>query len=251
MECGLSASRSRRRRAAPFWEGTARGELLVQTCAACGQRRMPPRPMCPYCRSTDTTWEPLSGRGDDLVVRRAASAAAAGVRRARAVQRDHRRARRGPAPALRRQPRRVAPTVPSTRSTRRRSASGSRCRWCSPSSTTSRFPLGPSLSARPTKGADRSARAFAHHVRLLEDFARYLPVMPRVNEGSRPVRADLGSGSPTGSGRTTDGFAFLTTPLAERALPMELTCEPGSDLLSTSRRCPADVTRPDHRQTDA
>ncbi len=47
---------------APFWAGTARGELLVQTCAACGHRRMPPRPMCPVCRSLDHTWEPMSGR---------------------------------------------------------------------------------------------------------------------------------------------------------------------------------------------
>ncbi len=49
--------------AAPFWQGAARGELLVQTCAACGQRRMPPRPMCPACRSLRRAWIPLSGRG--------------------------------------------------------------------------------------------------------------------------------------------------------------------------------------------
>ena len=48
---------------APFWQGTARGELLVQTCAACGRRRMPPRPMCPACRSLQHAWVPLSGRG--------------------------------------------------------------------------------------------------------------------------------------------------------------------------------------------
>ena len=49
--------------AAPFWQGAARGELLVQTCAACGRRRMPPRPMCPACRSLRHAWAPLSGRG--------------------------------------------------------------------------------------------------------------------------------------------------------------------------------------------
>ena len=48
---------------APFWEGCARGELLVQACASCGLRRMPPRPMCPRCRSTEVRWEPTSGRG--------------------------------------------------------------------------------------------------------------------------------------------------------------------------------------------
>jgi uncharacterized protein len=46
-----------------FWLGCARGELLVQACAACGERRMPPRPMCPQCRSTQVRWEPTSGRG--------------------------------------------------------------------------------------------------------------------------------------------------------------------------------------------
>jgi uncharacterized OB-fold protein len=48
---------------APFWAGTARGELLVQACARCGRRRIPPRPMCPACRSIESRWEALSGRG--------------------------------------------------------------------------------------------------------------------------------------------------------------------------------------------
>ncbi len=49
--------------AAPFWQGTARGMLLVQTCADCGRRRMPPRPMCPGCRALRHAWQPVSGRG--------------------------------------------------------------------------------------------------------------------------------------------------------------------------------------------
>ena len=48
---------------APFWEGCARGELLVQACASCGLRRMPPRPMCPRCRSLDIDVVELSGHG--------------------------------------------------------------------------------------------------------------------------------------------------------------------------------------------
>jgi uncharacterized OB-fold protein len=48
---------------AGFWEGTARGELLVQACASCGRKRMPPRPMCPHCRSIESRWEATSGRG--------------------------------------------------------------------------------------------------------------------------------------------------------------------------------------------
>lgn len=49
--------------AKPFWEGTARGELLVQECSGCGHMRIPPRPMCPECQSLSSTWVPLSGRG--------------------------------------------------------------------------------------------------------------------------------------------------------------------------------------------
>ncbi len=49
--------------AAPFWQGTARGALLVQTCGACGQRRLPPRPMCPACRSLRHQWVAVSGCG--------------------------------------------------------------------------------------------------------------------------------------------------------------------------------------------
>jgi uncharacterized OB-fold protein len=48
---------------AGFWEGAARGELVVQTCDNCGKWRMPPRPMCPYCQSTAVRWTPTSGRG--------------------------------------------------------------------------------------------------------------------------------------------------------------------------------------------
>ena len=47
----------------PFWEGTARGELLVQKCSRCGHLRIPPRPMCPDCRALAPEWVPLSGRG--------------------------------------------------------------------------------------------------------------------------------------------------------------------------------------------
>ena len=48
---------------AGFWDGTARGELCVQACDACGRWRMPPRPMCPQCQHTGARWEPTSGRG--------------------------------------------------------------------------------------------------------------------------------------------------------------------------------------------
>ena len=48
---------------APFWAGTASGQLLVQACASCGRKRVPPRPMCPGCTSLRHAWLPMSGRG--------------------------------------------------------------------------------------------------------------------------------------------------------------------------------------------
>ena len=46
-----------------FWEGCAAGELRIQACSDCGAKRMPPRPMCPVCRSTDSGWQVMSGEG--------------------------------------------------------------------------------------------------------------------------------------------------------------------------------------------
>jgi uncharacterized OB-fold protein len=48
----------------PFWEGTAVGELRMQTCGECGVMRFPPRPMCPRCQSLEVRWQAVSGRGE-------------------------------------------------------------------------------------------------------------------------------------------------------------------------------------------
>lgn len=48
--------------AKPFWDAAAAHELRIQTCAGCGRRRMPPRPMCPSCRSLEASWPAVSGR---------------------------------------------------------------------------------------------------------------------------------------------------------------------------------------------
>lgn len=47
--------------AGPFWQACAAGELRIQACVWCGRRRMPPRPMCPWCRSFDARWDAVSG----------------------------------------------------------------------------------------------------------------------------------------------------------------------------------------------
>jgi uncharacterized OB-fold protein len=46
-----------------FWEGTARGELRIQKCNACGLLRHPPGPLCPSCHAADRGYVVASGRG--------------------------------------------------------------------------------------------------------------------------------------------------------------------------------------------
>ena len=48
----------------PFWDATARHELVAARCADCGNFRMPPTPFCPCCQSQGITWTRLSGRGE-------------------------------------------------------------------------------------------------------------------------------------------------------------------------------------------
>jgi uncharacterized protein len=48
---------------APFWAGTATGELRVQRCGHCQQPRFYPRLLCPKCWSDDSEWVVTSGMG--------------------------------------------------------------------------------------------------------------------------------------------------------------------------------------------
>ena len=48
---------------AEFYAWLGRGELRLQRCRACGEWRHPPRHRCAACGSTESTWEPASGRG--------------------------------------------------------------------------------------------------------------------------------------------------------------------------------------------
>ena len=47
----------------PFWDGTERGELLIQRCAACGSWLWQPRPMCSTCGTVSPPWVPVTGAG--------------------------------------------------------------------------------------------------------------------------------------------------------------------------------------------
>ncbi len=46
-----------------YLEHNASGRFTVQKCSDCGHLRYPVLTACPDCRSLDSTWEPLSGKG--------------------------------------------------------------------------------------------------------------------------------------------------------------------------------------------
>lgn len=46
-----------------FWDGTKRGELLLQKCDDCTNVYFPPRPFCPSCASKRVSVLQASGRG--------------------------------------------------------------------------------------------------------------------------------------------------------------------------------------------
>lgn len=47
----------------PFWTACREGRLTVQSCTACGAKRLPPERFCPHCHSADSSWQAVSGRG--------------------------------------------------------------------------------------------------------------------------------------------------------------------------------------------
>ncbi|TFG93924.1 MAG: Zn-ribbon domain-containing OB-fold protein [Myxococcales bacterium] len=47
-----------------FWQGCARGELVIQRCDECLRLRHYPQPLCPHCRGAQASWQPVSGRGE-------------------------------------------------------------------------------------------------------------------------------------------------------------------------------------------
>lgn len=47
----------------PFWEGTRRGQLLVQRCGNCGVWQWGPEWICHHCNSFDMRWQEVDGKG--------------------------------------------------------------------------------------------------------------------------------------------------------------------------------------------
>jgi uncharacterized protein len=48
---------------AEFFDGTARGELMVKRCETCGHRLRPDAISCSKCHGVDLTWVRATGRG--------------------------------------------------------------------------------------------------------------------------------------------------------------------------------------------
>jgi hypothetical protein len=53
----------RSRDVAPFFDALREGGLILQACGACGRRRWPIAPVCPYCRGREFAWRDCSGAG--------------------------------------------------------------------------------------------------------------------------------------------------------------------------------------------
>jgi uncharacterized OB-fold protein len=49
---------------APFFDGAARGELMLQRCGSCAAFMWPVKPRCVECFSDNIEWVPGSGRGE-------------------------------------------------------------------------------------------------------------------------------------------------------------------------------------------
>jgi uncharacterized OB-fold protein len=48
---------------APFWQGGARGQLLIHRCTPCARYFHPPAPVCPRCASFEVAPQAVNGTG--------------------------------------------------------------------------------------------------------------------------------------------------------------------------------------------
>lgn len=49
---------------APYWQAAHQGELKIPRCNACAKFHFYPRSACPYCGSTNLSWQAVSGTGE-------------------------------------------------------------------------------------------------------------------------------------------------------------------------------------------
>ncbi len=48
---------------AAYWQAARAGRLLLKHCRDCGKTHYYPRPLCPFCMSSDTQWLEACGEG--------------------------------------------------------------------------------------------------------------------------------------------------------------------------------------------
>lgn len=46
-----------------YWQAARAGRLLIKHCGGCNKSHYYPRPLCPFCMSSDTQWRETSGEG--------------------------------------------------------------------------------------------------------------------------------------------------------------------------------------------
>lgn len=49
--------------ALPWWNAASEHRLVVQRCKKCGATQLPPSPVCSECRSNESDWQEVSGKG--------------------------------------------------------------------------------------------------------------------------------------------------------------------------------------------
>jgi uncharacterized OB-fold protein len=47
----------------PFWDAAKQGKFMIKRCNACGEPHWYPRTICPFCHSSDTSWQESKGEG--------------------------------------------------------------------------------------------------------------------------------------------------------------------------------------------
>jgi uncharacterized OB-fold protein len=50
----------------PFFDGAREGRLVLQKCASCSKFRFPPQELCDHCGAWESSFAPVSGRGEIL-----------------------------------------------------------------------------------------------------------------------------------------------------------------------------------------
>ena len=57
------SSRADRTLTGPYWAAVERSELVRPVCGGCGKSHFSPQVVCPWCQSSEWSYQPSTGRG--------------------------------------------------------------------------------------------------------------------------------------------------------------------------------------------